>query len=56
MRKAIVLEVRLAIEGDDEPAHDYARSTIDAVREIIEIGAAKHPELSIRVRSIREKS
>lgn len=56
MRKAISLDVRLWIEGEDEPAHDFAQSTIEAVRDIIAAGAPKHPELAVSVRSIREKS
>jgi len=56
MRKAISLNVQLWIEAEDEPAHDFAQSTTQVVREIIEAGAAKHPELSIEVRAIKEKS
>jgi hypothetical protein len=56
MRKAISLDVRLWIEGEDEPAHDFAQSTTQAVREIIDAGAAKYPGLSIKIRSIKEKS
>lgn len=56
MRKAISLDVRLWIEGDDEPAHDFAQSTIQAVREMIQSGAAKFPGLAVSVKSIREKS
>ena len=56
MRKAITLSVQLWIEADDEPAHDFAQSTTQAVRDIIEAGAAKFPELSVKIRSIREKS
>ena len=29
MKKAIALDVRLWIEGEDEPAHDFAASTTD---------------------------
>jgi hypothetical protein len=54
MKKAISLDVRLWIEGEDEPAHDFAQSTIEAVRDILEAGAAKHPSLAVRVKSIRE--
>ncbi len=54
MRKAIQLDVRLWIEGDDEPAHDFAASTIAAVREMIEAGAAKHPELAVKVKRVKE--
>ena len=56
MKKAISLDVRLWIEGEDEPAHDFAQSTTQAVRDIIDAGAAKYPGLSIEVRSIKEKS
>jgi len=56
MRKAISLDVRLWIEGEDEPTHDFAQSTTEAVRELIEAGAAKYPGLSIKIRSIKEKS
>jgi hypothetical protein len=56
MKKAISLDVRLYIEGEDEPAHDFAQSTTQAVRDIIEAGSAKHPDLAIKIRSIREKS
>ena len=56
MKKAISLDIRLYIEAEDEPAHDFAVSTTQAVRDIIEAGAAKYPALAIRIRSIREKS
>ena len=56
MRKAIALDVRLWIEGEDEPAHDFAQSTTQAVRAILEAGAAKYPGLAISIRSIKEKS
>lgn len=56
MRKAISLEVRLWIEGEDEPAHDFAQSTAQAVREMIQSGAAKYPQLAVTIKAIREKS
>jgi hypothetical protein len=56
MRKAIKLTVNLWIEGEDEPAHDFAASTAAAVREVIAKGASTHPELKITVRSIKERS
>jgi hypothetical protein len=56
MKKAISLDVRLYIEADDEPAHDFAQSTTQAVRDIIEAGSAKFPGLAIKIRSIRERS
>lgn len=54
MRKAIQVEVRLWIEAEDEPAHDFAASTIAAVREIVARGAAAHPELTVTVKRLRE--
>lgn len=56
MRKAISIAVQLWIEGDDDPAHDFAQSTSDAVREMIQTGAARFPALSVKIRSIKEKS
>jgi hypothetical protein len=56
VKKAIALDLKLWIEGEDEPAHDFAQSTMQAVREIIAAGAAKHPELTVQIRSLREKS
>jgi hypothetical protein len=55
MRKGIQLQVTLHIEGDDAPAHDFAKSTAEAVREIITAGSAKHPELNVTIKKIAEK-
>ena len=54
MRKAILLEVRLWVEGEAEAAADFAELTTRAVREIVAAGAEAHPELKVRVRSVRE--
>ncbi len=54
MKKAINIDVRLYVEAEDEPAHDFAASTIAAVKEIIAAGGAKHPELTITVKKVRE--
>lgn len=54
MRKAITLEIRLHIEAEDEPAHDFAASTIAAVKELIVAGAKSHPALAITVKRVRE--
>lgn len=54
MRKAIQLDVRLWIEGEDEPAHDFAASTTQAVRDMIAAGAEKHPELTVKVKRVKE--
>jgi hypothetical protein len=56
MRKAVEFDVRLWVEGEDEPAHDWAASAMRAVREIIAAGAAARPELTVKVRAIRERS
>ena len=56
MKKAISLDVRLWIEAEDEPAHDFAASTTKAVHDIIEAGGVKYPDLTIKIRSIRERS
>ena len=54
MRKAIALRVNLWIEGEDEPAHDFADSTKQAVRDIIAAGLSSHPDLSVNIRGIVE--
>lgn len=54
MRKAIKLKVALWIEGEDEPAHNFAKSTKQAVREIISAGLKSHPELKVTIRGITE--
>ena len=56
MKKAISLEIKLWIEGEDEPSHDFAESTTAAVRDMLESGAARYPQLSVRIRSIKERS
>ena len=54
MRKAIALKVDLWIEGEDAPAHDFADSTKQAVRDIIAAGLSSHPDLSVKIRGIVE--
>ena len=56
MRKAISLKVSLWIEGEDEPAHNFAESTKQAVRDIIAAGSSSHPELKVKIKSIGERS
>lgn len=55
MRKAIRLQVSLWIEGEDAPAHNFAESTTQAVRDIISEGSAKHPELKVTIKKIAER-
>jgi hypothetical protein len=54
MRKAIQLKVKLWIEGEDEPAHNFAASTIQAINDIISAGAARHPELHVTIKKVEE--
>ncbi|MCU7492066.1 MAG: hypothetical protein ACM3UR_04670 [Bacteroidota bacterium] len=56
MRKAISLKVSLWIEGEDEPAHNFAESTKKAVNEIIQKGSSAHPELKVKVKRITERN
>jgi len=54
MHKGIRLSIKLWIEGEDEPAHNFAESTIRAVREMLVTGQALPPGLQVVVRSIEE--
>jgi len=54
MRKAIQIRVALWIEGEDEPAHNFAESTIEAVKDIITAGSSSHPELKVTVKKVAE--
>ena len=54
MRKSIRLKVSLVVEGDDEPAHDFASSSADAVRDIVAAGRWRHPSLKVTVKEIKE--
>lgn len=56
MRKAISLKVSLWIEGEDEPAHNFAESTKKAVEEIIQKGSSIHPELKVKIKRINERN
>ena len=55
MKKAVQLDVRLWIEADDEPAHDFAAAMTDVVRQVLADGAKAHPELIIKIRAITER-
>jgi hypothetical protein len=55
MKKAIRLVVTLEVEGEDAPAHDFAKSTTRAIEEVIAAGSAKHPELKITIKKVAEK-
>ena len=54
MRKAIQLKVKLLIEGEDEPAHDFAKYTSEAVQDMISAGRWRHPHLRVTIKKIAE--
>ncbi len=54
MRKAIQLLVSVSVEGDDEPAHDFPRRAIAAVRDAVKVGRSRHPDLTISVHKVVE--
>ncbi len=54
MRKAIQIKVTLWIEGEDEPAHDWAKHTTRAVRAMITAGARRYPALDVTIKKIVE--
>lgn len=54
MRKAIQLRVTLWVEGDDEPAADFAKRATRAVRDVIAAGRKAQPELTVRVKRVVE--
>ena len=54
MRKAIQLKVKLWIEGEDEPAHDFAKYTSEAVQDMISAGRWRHPHLRVTIKKIAE--
>ena len=54
MKKGIRLTISLQIEGEAEPAVNWAELTARAARDIISAGLAAHPELSVTVRKVVE--
>jgi hypothetical protein len=54
MHKGIRIIVKLWIEGEDEPAHDFAESTTKAVKEMLKMGQTLHPDLHMKIRSVEE--
>jgi hypothetical protein len=55
MRKAVMLDVRLWVEGEAEPASDFAAAAAAAVRDILKHGADAHPEVTVKVRAVKER-
>jgi hypothetical protein len=54
MRKSVRLVVKLEVAGEDEPAHDFASSASEALRDIIGAGRWRHPSLKVTVKDIAE--
>lgn len=42
MQKSADVAVRLTIEGEDEPAHDYAQLAREIARRVVELGIAAY--------------
>jgi hypothetical protein len=55
MRKAVMLDVRLWVEGEAEPASDFAAAAAAAVRDILKHGADARPEVTVKVRAVKER-
>ena len=54
MHKGIRIYVKLWIEGEDEPAHNFAEYTIEAVQEMLAAGQSVYPGLQVTIRKIEE--
>ena len=54
MHKSIRLKVVLWIEGEDEPAHDYAAMTIQLVRDLLAAPHPNTPTLQVTVKRLVE--
>jgi hypothetical protein len=54
MHKGIRLSLKLWIEGEDEPAHDFAEYTIKAVQEMLAAGQSAYPGLQVKIHKIEE--
>lgn len=52
--KGDTLTAALYIEGEDEPAHDFAKSTKKAVKEIISRGLTENPQHKLEVKDTAE--
>ena len=54
MHKGIRLSLKLWVEGEDEPAHDFAKYTIQAIQQMLAAGKPLYPQLQVDLRSIEE--
>ncbi len=44
MHKSADVAVRLTIDGEDEPAHDYAGLVMEIARRVVELGVAAYEQ------------
>jgi hypothetical protein len=44
MHKSAEVSVRLTIDGEDEPAHDYAALATEIARRVVELGVAAYQQ------------
>jgi len=54
MHKGIRLKLKVWVEGDAEPAQDFAAYTIDAIQKMLAAGRDLYPQLQVEVRFIEE--
>ncbi len=54
MHKGIRLKVNLWIEGEAEPAEDFARLTMQAVRDLLAVNLPQYPTLKVTIKKMKE--
>lgn len=54
MRKSVQLVMTVEVEGDHDTADDFARRAIQAVRDAIKVGRARHPDLIMTVHKVAQ--
>ena len=54
MHKGIRLKVNLWIEGEAEPAEDFAVLTMQAVRDLLAVNLPQYPTLKVTIKKIKE--
>jgi hypothetical protein len=54
MRKAIQLKATVVVTGDAEPATDFARLAISALRKVVRAGGDAEPDLEFTVKRVIE--
>ncbi len=54
MHKGLRLSLKLWVEGEDEPAHDFAKYAVQAIQQMLAAGKPLYPQLQVDIRSIEE--